>query len=134
MKFYTSLLNAIRTGTSDDAESIQASATQWLGSVNSCGDAGLRGFKKDRITPYGHLISTHAGVMVQKYGGIGDLSGQKLEAINDSWKIGYLRQTNCRDIHASIHIQKQREFALRAQAEQQHLEDAHKLPKSGCQV
>ena len=129
---YPSLLSALRNGSKADAEAIKAAGSQWLRNVVACGDAGLRGFEKDRITPYGHLIGTHGYEFVKQLGPMGKFSGEKLEALNDSFKMGHLRQTNGRDLHASILVQKRKEIAMRREAERRQKQNAQKVPKLGC--
>lgn len=129
----SSLLSALRNGSKADAEAIKAAGSQWLRNVVACGDAGLRGFEKDRITPYGHLIGTHGYEFVKQLGPMGKFSGEKLEALNDSFKMGQLRQTNGRDLHASILVQKRKEIAMRREAERRQKQNAQKVPKLGCQ-
>ena len=129
-----SLLSFIKDGSRSDANAIEAAGRRWLRTIASCGAAGIRGFSKDRLTPYVHLVGTHAGNLVRQVGGLRKFSGEKLEALNDSVKQGHLRQTNGRDLHASIRIQKRREIALRVEAIPRHERASQKTPKATCQV
>ena len=140
-QFYLSVLNALRYGEKEQAETIKASASKWLRNVTSLGDvvtspgdAGLQGFKRQRHTPYVHITGTHGWKFVSQVGPLGKFSGEKLEALNDSFKREHFRQTNGRNLRQSILIQKRFEHAKRGQAVRMHRKHAGKAPKLGCQV
>ena len=73
--FY-SLLSFIKDGTQADDNAIETAGRQWLRDIASCGNAGIRGFSKDRLTPYAHLVGTHAWNLVRQIGGIQKFSGK----------------------------------------------------------
>ena len=93
----------------------------------------MRGFARDRHTPYVHIVGIHAPVWNRQLGPLGKFGGEKLENLNDQFKRGHLRQTNGRDFHASIQIQKRFEVARRNQSERRQLANAERVPKQGCQ-
>ena len=72
--------------------------------------------------------------MVGDVGGLSRFSGEKLEAINDAFKRGHMRQTNSNDIKASVLTQKRREVALRAEALRRQKLTASRPIKLSCQV
>ena len=81
----------------------------------------MRGFEGTQLTPYFHLIATHAASMVRDIGGLDHFSGEKLDKPNDHLKRVHMRQTNSNHIKAPILTQKRREVAARAQSIRKHI-------------
>ena len=109
-------------------------AALWAQNFIRCGAAGIQGFEATRLTPYFHIMATHAPFLVSEIGGLSRFSGEKLEALNDAFKRGHVRQTNSRDVKSSIVTQKRREIAIRAENIRRHSRKANHEPKLGCQV
>ena len=130
---FNSLLKAIRTGKREEASTIAVAASQWLRNIVACGDAGLQGYKKERITPYVHITSTHAPEWNRQLGPLSKFGGEKLERLNDEFKRGHLRQTNGKDMHASILTQKRFEIAKRNESERRQQKILERKSKQGCQ-
>ena len=93
----------------------------------------MRGFKRDRQTPYVHIVGTHAHVWNSQLGAMGTYGGEKLENVNNQWKTGLLRQTNFKDMLASILIQIRRQIGMQNQSIRQMQKNAERVPKQGCQ-
>ena len=128
------MIDFIGSATREEAPQVAAAAASWAKNFIGCGEAGIRGFESSRLTPYFHLLATHAPTMVAEVGGLSKFSGEKLEALNDAFKCGHLRQTNSNDIKVSIITQKRREIALRDQNLRRKKQKANRPPKLGCQV
>ena len=128
------MIEFIGSASREEAPQVAAAASSWAQNFLACGEAGIRGFESTRLTPYFHLIATHAPYMVAEIGGLSRFSGEKLEALNDSFKRGHMRQTNSQDMKASIITQKRREVALRDENLRRQKQKANRLPKLGCQV
>ena len=128
-----SLLNYIGKGKREEASQIAAAASTWAQNFIRCGNAGLRGFESTRLTPYFHLVATHAASLVGEIGGLDRFSGEKLEKLNDMFKRSHMRLTNWNDIKASIMTHKRREIAFRAESIRKQIQDASREPKHGCQ-
>ena len=76
----------------------------------------MRGFQAKNLTPYLHVLLTHAPEYLAEFGPMRELSGERLENENGVVRKVYLRQTNCQNICDTIIIKKLNEQALRNEA------------------
>ena len=93
----------------------------------------MHGFAKERHTPYVHIVGVHAPEWNRQLGPLRKFGGEKLENLNDQFKRGHLRQTNGKDMIASIRAQKRYELAQRNQSERRQQKNDERVPKQGCQ-
>ena len=93
----------------------------------------MHGFAKERHTHYVHIVGVHAPEWNRQLGPLRKFGGEKLENLNDQFKRGHLRQTNGKDMIASIRVEKRREVAWRNHSERRQQKNAKRAPKQGCQ-
>ena len=108
------LLSFAGTCQRNDAEEVARRANHWIRSYISMGC---------RVTPYAHLFVTHLPYSVKLFGGVSRLSGELVEAANDSVKKTHLRKTN----HRSPKLTLQTQLRVELQEAQGKLE-AHRNP------
>ena len=100
----------------EDAELVAQKANKWVCSYISMGC---------RVTPYVHLFVTHLPFSVKLFGGMSRLSGELVEAANDSIKKTHLRKTD----HRSPKLTLLTQLRIELQDAQARLE-AHQNPTS----
>ena len=108
------LLSFAGTCQRKDAEEVARRAHHWIRSYIEMGC---------RVTPYAHLFATHLPYSIKLFGGISRLSGELVEAANDSVKQTHLRKTN----HHSPKLTLQTQLRIELQEAQAKL-DAHQNP------
>ena len=114
---FKDLLDFAGSCTSEDAEEVGRRANCWVQSYLAMGYHGFR------MTPYIHLIATHLAYSVKLFGGIDKLSGELVEANNDSVKKTHMRKTD----HRSPKLTLQTQLRIELQDAETKLE-AHRNP------
>ena len=111
---FNSLLSFVANCQRKDAEAVAQRANLWVRSYIEMGC---------RVTPYVHLFVTHLPYSVKLFGGMSRLSGELVEAANDSIKKTHLRKTD----HRSPRLTLQTQLRIELQDAQAKLE-AHLNP------
>ena len=131
---FSRLVDLVKHATKDEAANVQRAALDWGKAFLDLGRKGFRGFQPNNLTPYCHLIITHAAEQVARDGPLNRFSGERLERINDEIKQLHLRQTNCLYIENTIQLQKRYEMARRKKEIKIMQRNANKVQKMSCQV
>ena len=63
------LLDWLGEGRREEAPLVAEAARKWGRQWLACGDAGLRGFQRERLTPYCHITMVHGPKMMEDVGG-----------------------------------------------------------------
>ena len=134
MKLFFRLVDLIKHSTKEEAANVQQAALDWGKAFLDLGRKGFRGFQPKNLTPYCHLVITHAAEQVARDGPLNRFSGERLERCNDEIKQLHLRQTNCKEIETSFQLQKRYEMARRKKEIKVMQRNAKKVPKMSCQV
>ena len=131
---FSRLVDLVKHATKEEAANVQQAALDWGKEFLDLGRKGFRGFQPPNLTPYCHLVITHAAEQVARDGPLNRFSGERLERCNDEIKQLHLRQTNCKEMDPTIRLQKRYEMARRKKEIKVMQRNASKVLKMSCQV